>query len=160
MQSIIVTRAFTIYQLADLLIYELPRIIEQFNNNGNVAVVLIADLLNLFTNDPNIDLDEAIFLIKEIIISIRKTLDNTLVVVSFQQYNNNDHHHKSYAEYDKILLPRFDKRIEITKNNNDSNSNINLLDVKVYNNNKQSKKNCSRSLLLEERDLQIIPVPR
>jgi hypothetical protein len=160
LQSIMMTRAFTIYQLADLLIYELPRIIEQFNNNGNVAVVLIADLLNLFTNDPNIDLDEAIFLIKEIIISIRKTLDNTLVVVSFQQYNNNDHHHKSYAEYDKILLPRFDKRIEITRNNNDSNSNINLLDVKVYNNNKQSKKNCSRSLLLEERDLQIIPVPR
>jgi hypothetical protein len=160
LQSIMMTRAFTIYQLADLLIYELPRIIEQFNNNGNVAVVMIADLLNLFTNDPNIDLEEAIFLIKEIIISIRKTLDNTLVVVSFQQYNNNDHTHKSYAEYDKILLPRFDKRIEITRNNNDSNSNINLLDVKIYNNNKQSKKNCSRSFLLEKRDLQIIPVPR
>jgi hypothetical protein len=48
---------------------ELPRVIQQFN----AKVIVIADLLNLFTLDPNIDLDEAIFLIKEIINSIRKT---------------------------------------------------------------------------------------
>ena len=81
LQSIMVTRAFTIYQLADLIIYQLPKIIQQFNDK--VIVVIIADLLNLFTCDPNIDLDEAISLIKEIINSIRKTLDNILVVVSF-----------------------------------------------------------------------------
>jgi len=66
-----------------------------------------------------------------------------------QQHNN-----KSYA-YDKILLPRFDRHIEITNNN--SNTKINLLDVKMYGNN--NCKNCSRSLLLEETDLKIIPDP-
>jgi len=145
LQSILVTRAFTIYQLADLLINELPRIIRRFN----VKVIMIADLLNLFTNDPNIDHNEAVSLIKEIINSIRKTLDNVLVIVSFQQQHNDRHHHKLYV-YHKILL-RFDKRIEITNNN----SKINLLDVKIYNNN-YSKKNCNRSLLLEETDLQIV----
>jgi len=147
MQSIIVTRAFTIYQLADLIIYQLPRVIEQLFN-GEVGVVVIADLLNLFTLDPNIDYNEAIFLIKEIINSVRKTLANTLVVASFQPQHN-----KSYA-YDKILLPRFDKRIEITKNKDSSSGSsdkINLLDVKVYGNN--HSKDFSRSLLLQERDL-------
>jgi hypothetical protein len=87
MQSIIVTRAFTIYQLADLIIYQLPRVIEQLFN-GEVGVVVIADLLNLFTFDPNIDYNEAIFLIKEIINSVRKILDNTLVAASFQPQHN------------------------------------------------------------------------
>jgi hypothetical protein len=132
LQSVMVTRAFTIYQLADLIIYQLPRIIQQFNDK--VIVVVIADLLSLFTLDPNIDLDEAISLIKEIINSIRKTLDNTLVVVSFQHH----YHHQSYA-YDKILLPRFDKCIEITSNS-DKNS---LLDVKVYNNNNNYSGDCN-----------------
>ena len=142
LQSIIISRAFTIYQLANIIIYQLPRVIQQFNN---AKVILIANLLNLFTCDPNIDCNEAISLIKEIINSIRKTLENTLVVVSLHR------HHKSYA-YDKILLPRFDKRIEITRNNNDSK--VNLLDVKLYNN---YSKDCNRFLLLQERDLQLIP---
>ena len=105
-----ITRAFTIYQLADLIIYQLPRIVQQFNTK---VIVVISDLLNMFTqqHDPNIDIDEAILLIKEIINSIKKTLENTLVVVSFQQQQ--PHQNKSYAAYDKILLPRFDKRIEI-----------------------------------------------
>jgi hypothetical protein len=147
LQSIMITRAFTIYQLTDLLIYELPRIIQQLDSR----VIVIADLLRLFILDPNIDHNEAIFLIKEIVNSIKKTLHNTLVVVSFQPQH---HDHKSNA-YHKILLPRFDKRIEITNNNSNK---INLLDVKVYNNN--SSKGCSRSLLLQESDLLIIPDPK
>jgi hypothetical protein len=146
LQSIMITRAFTIYQLTDLIIYQLPRIVQQFNTK----VIMISDLLNMLTqeHDPNIDHNEAIFLIKEIINSIKNTLDKTLVVVSFQDYHN-----KSNA-YSKILLPRFDKRIEITDKNNDSK--INLLDVKIYN----KSKNCSIPLLLEERDLLIIPDPK
>jgi hypothetical protein len=97
-------------------------------------------------------------LIKEIINSIRKTLVNTLVVVSFQQPQQ--HNNKSYAAYDKNLLPRFDRRIEITRKTNSSRSKVDLLlDVKVHNNNKHSK-DWSRSLLLQERDLLIIPDPK
>jgi hypothetical protein len=142
-----VTRAFTIYQLADLIIYQLPKFIHQ-QFNGKVIVVVIADLLDLFTQNPNIDRKEGISLLKEIVNSIKKTLESNLVVVSFQPQQ----HNTSYS-YHKILLPRLDKRIEIT-NNNSRSSKINLLDVKVYN---SHSKDCIRSLLLEERDLQIIP---
>jgi hypothetical protein len=121
------------------------------------VIVVISDLLNMFTqdHDHNINCNEAIFLIREIITSIKKTLDKALVVASFQKQQQ----HKSYSiVYDKILLPRFDKRIEITKSSNSINdsSNINLLDVKIYN----KSKNFNRSLVLEERDLLIIPDPK
>jgi hypothetical protein len=149
LQSIMVTRAFTIYQLANLIIYELPRAIQQFNTK----VVVITDLPNLFTQDPSVDQDEAISLIKEITNSI-KTLDNTLVVVSFQPQHHHHNNNKSNV-YHNIILSRFNKRIEIT--NNSRSSKINLLDIKVYNN---YSKDCSRSLLLQESDLQIIPLPR
>jgi hypothetical protein len=44
--------------LADLIIYQLPRIIQQLDTK----VIMIADLLNLFIQNPNIDRDEAILL--------------------------------------------------------------------------------------------------
>lgn len=44
------------------------------------------------------------------------------------------HLHKSYV-YEKILLPRFDKYIEITRINNSSSKIDLLLDVKEYGNN-------------------------
>jgi hypothetical protein len=145
LQNIIISRAFTIHQLANIIIYQLPKIVQQFN----AKVIVIADLPNLFTHDPNTDCNEAIYLIKEITNSFKKTLDNTLVVVSFQK----QHHSKSYV-YTKILLPRFDKRIEITNNNN---SKMNLLNIKVY---KNYSKYCNRLLLLQEKDLQLIPLSR
>jgi hypothetical protein len=43
------------------------------------------------------------------------------------------HLHKSYV-YEKILLPRFNKRIEITRINNSSSKIDLLLDAKEYNN--------------------------
>jgi hypothetical protein len=69
-----------------------------------LLIMVIADLLNLFTQqDPNIDHDEAISLIKEIINSIRKTLDNILVVVSFQplqQHLTNHMHMTKFFSHD------------------------------------------------------------
>jgi hypothetical protein len=44
------------------------------------------------------------------------------------------HLHKSYV-YEKILLPRFDKHIEITRTNNTSSKIDLLLNVKEYGNN-------------------------
>ena len=108
LQRIIVTRAFTVYQLADLVINELPEVIKQFDT----CLVVISDLLHMFTHDPNVDRKEGIYLIKEIVFAIRKISMSSssprqiLGVISW------NHHHQS--SYNDILLSKLDKHIEIT----------------------------------------------
>jgi hypothetical protein len=163
LQSIVVSRAFTIYQLADLIIYELPRVIQQLE----AKVILISDLLNMFVCDPQIKIEEGERMIKEIINSLRKistTTNNTLIVVSL--YRHHHHYYSSFSSsylYEKILLPRFDKCIEITNNKKEKVNNV--LDIKIRNhknhNNDGITKNSSRRFSLSERDLmQLIPPTR
>ena len=117
LQSIVVSRVFTLYQLADLIIHELPKIIKGLSPRNKLIVVY--DLLHLFVFDPHIDKVDAKRLIKEIARSLRKLSKDRLVIVSFSHCNH---------EYEKSLLPVFDKRIEIT---NDVD-NFRMLQLKMY----------------------------
>jgi hypothetical protein len=106
LQRIIVSRAFTVYQLADLIINELPKVIKQFDTR----LVVVSDLLHMFTHDPNVDRKECIYLIKEIVSAIRKLSISSssrqiLGVVSW------NHHQPLYND---ILLSKLDKRIEMS----------------------------------------------
>ena len=108
LQRIIVSRAFTVYQLADLIINELPKVIKQFDTR----LVVVSDLLDMFIHDPNVNRKEGIYLIKEIVSAIRKismssssSPRQTLGVISW------NHHQSSYND---ILLSKLDKHIEIT----------------------------------------------
>jgi hypothetical protein len=163
LQSIVISRAFTIYQLADLIIYELPRVIQQLE----AKVILISDLLNMFVCDPQIKIEEGERMIKEIIDSLRKistATNNTLIVVSL--YRHHHHHYSSFSSsylYEKILLPRFDKCIEITNKKKKKVNNV--LDIKIRNHKSHHSdgisKNNSRIFSLSERDLmQLIPPTR
>ena len=108
LQRIIVSRAFTVYHLADLIINELPKVIKQFDTR----LVVVSDLLHMFIHDPNVDRKEAIYLIKEIVSAIRKISMSSsssprqiLGVISW------NHHQSSCND---ILLSKLDKHIEIT----------------------------------------------
>jgi hypothetical protein len=89
LQDIVVSRVFTIYQLAHLIIDELPKIIQQFSPRNKLIVVY--GLLHLFVFDPHIDKGDAKRLIKEIARSLRKLSKDRLVIVSFAQCNNNEY---------------------------------------------------------------------
>ena len=159
LQSIVVSRAFTIYQLTDLIIYELPRVVQQLE----AKVILISDLLNMFVCDPQIKIEEGERMIKEIINSLRKissTINNTLIVVSLYRH----HHYSSFSSsylYEKILLPRFDKCIEITNSKKEKVNN--LLDIRIRNHknhhNDGISKNSCRRFSLSERDLMQLILP-
>ena len=103
-QSIIVSRVFTICQLAHLIIFELPKIIEQFSSTSKTIVIY--GLLHLFISDPHTDKVDAKNLTKEIASSLSKISKDRFIIVSFAHCN---------IEYEKLLLPAFDKYIEITK---------------------------------------------
>ncbi len=98
-------RAFTIYQVADLVINELPEVIKQFDTR----LVVVSDLLHMFVHDPNVDCKEAIYLIKEIVSAIRKISSSSssprqiLGVISW------NHHHSH------IMIFFFQNLINILK---------------------------------------------
>jgi hypothetical protein len=71
-------------------------------------------------SDPHLDKADAKHLIKEISRSLRKLSKDRLVIVSFSHRNN---------EYERLLLPVFDKCIEITSDVHD----FRMLQLKVYN---------------------------
>ena len=172
LKNTIITRAFTIYQLANIIIHELPRVICQFD----AKLIVIFDLPDMFLRDPQIEIEEAEHILKEIVNSIRKRREvfgNILFMVSLPSYSNyhsHNHHQQLSVIYNKILLPRFDKHIEITSaTNSDNNKNKNkinnsLLYVKIKNNNNKCHSKCSSSsgnnlFAIEERDLLIVSPP-
>ena len=69
LQSIVISRSFTIYQLANIIINELPKVIEQFDGT---KVIIISDLLYMFVNDPQVQIKEAESLIRQTVNEIRK----------------------------------------------------------------------------------------
>ena len=101
LQSIVVSRMFTIYQLANTIIYELPKLIiqhlqqpqqQQQQQHFQPKVIVISDLLGMFVNDPHIKAEEAKNLLKEIMSSVitmrrrREMLGNSLIVMSPMWY--------------------------------------------------------------------------
>lgn len=141
LQRIVVSRAFTVHQLTNLIINELPNIIRQLDT----CIVIVPDLLHMFTHDPNIDRKEAKHLIKEIVSAIRKitiSSSRTRCVVSW------NYHHQS-SLYIKILLPIFDKYIQVTSFGGRSPQ----LSIKINHSNSNNSRHC----LLQVRDIYFVP---
>jgi DNA-directed RNA polymerase subunit RPC12/RpoP len=148
LQNILVSRVFTIYQLAHLVIGELPRIIEQFSaDKRKNYVIVIYGLLDLFVSDPHIDKADAKKLIKDIAASIREISEDRFVVVSTPPPN---------PEYKKSLFLAFHNIIGIT--NDTENSKI--LRVDVRHKNHLIGKKATRSVLstrLCRQELSLVP---
>jgi hypothetical protein len=132
LNNTIITRSFTVYQLADIVINQLPKVIQQYK----AKMIVISDLLDMFIRDPQIEGNEARYLINEIVKSITKSkaLEDLLVVVSIAyEHGAYRHHHnnKPALQYNKTILPRFDKCIEIMNSHDDRNK---MIDIKMRNN--------------------------
>jgi hypothetical protein len=154
----IITRPFTVYQLADIVVNQLPNVIEQYD----AKMAVISDLLDMFIRDPQIEVDEARYLINEIINSITKSkaLEDVLVVVSLPFHNDNTSSHNnkvkpSISSYNKMILPRFDKSVDIT-----DIENKNMVDIKIRNSSKRTKGFHNGKLLsINKKDLLTISAP-
>jgi hypothetical protein len=153
LNSIIITRPFTVYQLADIVINQLPKIIQLYE----AKLVDISDLLEIFIRDPQIEANEVRYLINEILNSIIKlrALEDVLVIVSLPSVDSSTYHHndKPSTLYNKMILPRFDKHIEIMNSEDKENK---MIDIKIGNNSpniRRIKNNHDLFLSIKERDL-------
>ena len=146
LQQIVVSRAFTVYQLTDLIITQIPRIIQCYNSK----VVIISNFLEMFLREPRLGIREAEYLIREIKQSLTKTkiLQNVLVIMSW------NHNIQRSCRYNNILSSIFEKRVEIIGKNKDK-ADLAELFVNTYNN--CTDKSIKRSqILLQEQDLKAV----
>ena len=139
-QNIVVSRVSTIYQLAHLIVQELPKIIQRFSSRNKIIVIY--GLLHLFVSDPHIDKADAKHLIKDISNSLRRLSKDRFVIVSFADCN---------VEYKMPLISVFEKRIEIKDDIDDGR----LLQTKLYD--RPFKRNgLSRNAALRKTELTLV----
>ena len=134
LKRIIVSRPFTIYQLANLVTCELPSVVRKFETK----IIFILDILRMFLEDPSVRIGEGLPIIKEITNSLRK-LSDISVIVSFIC--------TSSSPYYQTLLARFDKYIQITNAEFDGRL---FAEVGCH------KKEDSKIIRLQQLDLEII----
>jgi hypothetical protein len=136
----------------------LPNVIQQYD----AKVIVVSDLLDMFIRDPQIEANEATYLINEIVNSVTKSrpLEDVLVIVSLPSLDRAYHHNdKPSISYNKIILTRFDKCIEIMNKSENRNK---IVDIKIRNNCTRNKNttddfhNHKVSSSIKERDLLII----
>jgi len=98
LSGIISCRTFTVYQLANLIIYHLDSAIKQYK----VKMLVITHLLYFFTNDPYLNSYEMQQLLQTVLESLKK-INNCLVVVSLG----------SFTQFDDMVLQSFSRIIKI-----------------------------------------------
>jgi Rad51 len=141
LQSVIISRMFTVEQLANTIINQIQKIIK--NIYSRIKVIIVINLLNMFINDPNLSDTESRLLIRQILDSLNKISKefNVLVIVSCTQ-----------TKYDKLVSRRFLKtvRISTVNGNEDSLKKKMRLELTV------GPRRNIRSIVLQEKDLRTI----
>jgi hypothetical protein len=150
LDSIIVSRPFTIHQLAGLLIYELESVAVQ---RSGTKLVVVSNILKMFsqeTSDPQLDYDEGRWLLIEIVKSLQRISAQTVVVISVNNTNINNNYSSQYQN----LLPHCDDWIDIIADNASSSSNASYkLRLEITNHrHHDSKRHC---LSLSGREVQL-----
>ncbi len=135
LKRIVVSRPFTIYQLAELAVNELPKVIKKFD----AKTIIVSDILHLFLNDPQVKFVEAKNILMPIMNSIRQfsRISLNVIVVSFQ----ND----VPSGYSRFLFSNFNKYIQTTAGNSDRTM------VKV-----NSRKEDCKIIHLQQKELELI----
>jgi hypothetical protein len=146
LQRIVISRAFTVYQLTNLIVNELPNIIRQFDT----CLTIVPDLLHMFTHDPSIDRKEAKYLIREILSAIRKTAVSSSRIRCVVSWNYNNQSSFPYSE----VLPKFDKCIEVASVKEEQS--LSMVSLRIYNG-RSSEHHSNAHCLLHSRDLYLVP---
>jgi len=100
LRRIVVSRAFTVYQLVALITNELSKVVRRFDTK----LLIIRDMLHM-SIDPQIRIDEARPLIKEITNSLRIFSRDMSVIVSLSRVPS--------PQYYEILFHSFDRCIDV-----------------------------------------------
>lgn len=116
LQGIISSRTFTVYQIANMIIYELENAIKHYN----VKIVIITNLLHFFTKGIFLDSNEMIQILKQVTKSLQKINDCLVIITT-----------NLSTQFDNMLYSICTKTIKIE-------SSQDKLSVKINNKGKQN----------------------
>ena len=111
LKKIMISRVFTVYQLTHFLKYELPKTIHDYTIN----IVIIPDLLAMFLQEAEMDIDEAKFLVTEIV-DILKVITHEGKVLLITSLSIDDQLPPFVIDLGNKIIKNFNKRIAIDKN--------------------------------------------
>jgi len=117
--KVLVTRQSQIYQLANTIIYDLPKRVHLHRP----SVIVISGLIDQFLQEPNIDINEFGNLISQIVPALRRIKDVLLIISS--RFADNE-----------MVVPTFPRIIEIRAKKEFDETKLNL---SVYNNSKMKR---------------------
>lgn len=148
LQNIISSRAFTVYQLANLIANELAKAIRQYNSK----IVIISDLLYFFTDKDSSYLDEQEMksILEQIVLTLQQIKKKCLVIVSLE-YRKTKANTKAY-QYEKLLDKLFSKKIHIKPEHG------NTLSISITNDNNKNE-TTQQHLTLDKKELEtVVPI--
>lgn len=122
LQRIVISRLFTIYQIVNSVLYELPKIIQEFN----AKVVVIPDLLKMFVDNPQPHTKEVEVLLKEIRNSLYKVIRRNNIVLIASLHSNYNSEQLSGLSSNFLYL--FNKGIEIVENKTNKRLKLRILE--------------------------------
>jgi len=150
LQNIISSRAFTVYQLANLITNELLKTICQYNSK----IVIISDLLYFFAGKDSTYLDEQEMklILKEIVLSLQQIKKECLVIVSLEHRRKMENVMTSY-QYEKLLEKLFSKTIHI------KSEHVNILSIEITNGDHKNETSRQQRITLDKKELEtVMPV--
>lgn len=111
LRKIMISRVFTVYQLTHFLKYELLKTI----NDYKINVIIIPDLLSMFLQEAEMDLEEVKFLVTEII-DILKVITNEGKVLLISSLSLDDQVSPFIKDLENKIVKCFSKCLAIDKN--------------------------------------------
>jgi Rad51 len=111
LKKIMISRVFTVYQLTHFLKYELIKTI----HNYRINIVIIPDLLAMFLQEAEIDIDEVQFLVTEIA-DILKLITHQGKLLLITSLSLDDKLSPSVLDLGNRVVKCFNKYVAINKN--------------------------------------------
>jgi hypothetical protein len=111
LKKIMISRVFTVYQLTHFLKYELPKTIHEYKINK----VIIPNLLEMFFQEAEIDVDEVEFLVTEVT-DVLKVITNEAKVLLITSLSLDEKLPSLVVNLGNRIVKSFNKCIRIDKN--------------------------------------------
>ena len=135
-----ISRAFTIYQLTNFIVNEIPNLIEKHSIN----LIAIPDLLKMFLQHPETDIEEIHYIFKAIEKAIRKiSRKRNILLVTSVTLNNQT---AIFELAQTMLLNIYNKNIELNKNKTNDRLTVKVYEKQQYVHYVNIRKQCALSM--------------